>query len=314
MKNRTLFISLTLLVFIICYISPAFALFANDVDKAKDFMAAGMYPQAIELLNQRIIDKPTDSEAHFQLGICYINTGNYENADARFASAVRIDANYGYNIGGEYQKAGSAALNKGQVSQAQSLFTKAVVYQPDLKKEIASECFEAGNSYIDKNQRSSAERLFSTALSYDGKLSAKIEKVMSEYWKRTLQTVKSLPKDERTPYINEAKKYLSQREIDAIIPPPTWQTVFGPTKFTGNGMGENEFVTTVQCGKDYNNGDRIKIQGSRNDYLVWNDGKWQIPQKDGSYTVNPKSHKSGGAIGVRFPKGETFKISVDRYQ
>ena len=65
-------------------VSPCFALFSNDVDKAKEFMAAGMYPQAIELLKKRINDKPTDADAHFQLGISYVNTGNYGGADERF--------------------------------------------------------------------------------------------------------------------------------------------------------------------------------------------------------------------------------------
>ena len=54
-------------------------------------MASGMYPQAIELLNKAIHEKPTNAEAHFQQGICYVNTGNFRNADERFASAVTLD-------------------------------------------------------------------------------------------------------------------------------------------------------------------------------------------------------------------------------
>ena len=41
----------------------------GDVKRAKAFMAARMYPEAIELLNNRISEKPTDVVAHFQLGL-----------------------------------------------------------------------------------------------------------------------------------------------------------------------------------------------------------------------------------------------------
>ena len=83
----------------------------GEVKKAREFMQAGMYPQAFELLTKRINDKPSDGEAHFQLGVCFINTGNYSKADERFGSAVRLKPDYGYKLGGQYQKAGNEKLN-----------------------------------------------------------------------------------------------------------------------------------------------------------------------------------------------------------
>ena len=132
--KKKMFLPFVVSVFLlILIVSPANALFSTDVKKAKEFMTAGMYPQAIELLNKRINDKPTDAEAHFQLGVCYINTGNFSRADERFGSAVKLNADYGYQIGGKYKKVGDEALNKGRTGQAQSLYQKAVQYQPDLK-------------------------------------------------------------------------------------------------------------------------------------------------------------------------------------
>ena len=55
------------------FVSDGNALFDSNVDKAKEFLQAGMYPQAIALLEKEINDNPTNAEAHFQLGICYIN-------------------------------------------------------------------------------------------------------------------------------------------------------------------------------------------------------------------------------------------------
>ena len=69
-NSRFLFPAIVFLV-IFALSSPSQAFFNRDVKKAKEFMAAGMYPQAIELLSKRINDKPTDAEAHFQLGICF---------------------------------------------------------------------------------------------------------------------------------------------------------------------------------------------------------------------------------------------------
>jgi len=146
----------------------------GEVKKAKDFMAAGMYPQAIELLNKRISDKPTDTEAHYQLGICYINTGNYSGADERFGSAVRLKSEYGYKIGGDYKKAGSESLSKGQTGQAQTLFRKAVQYQPDLQNEIAGECKDAGSTALNRGNVMQAEVLFMQAVQYQPTLKVTI--------------------------------------------------------------------------------------------------------------------------------------------
>ena len=136
------------LVFGLCFVvvssASAFSLFNRDVSKAKKFMKAGMYPQAIAVLEKRINDEPDDAEAHFLLGKCYILTGNLSGADARFKSAVRLDADYGFKIGGEYRRAGSEALARGDVDRALRLFGKAAGYQPGLRKEIAEECYREG--------------------------------------------------------------------------------------------------------------------------------------------------------------------------
>ena len=67
--------------------ASAFPLFNRDVSKAKKFIKAGMYPQAIAVPEKRINDEPDDAEAHFLLGRCYIHTGNLRGADTRFESA-----------------------------------------------------------------------------------------------------------------------------------------------------------------------------------------------------------------------------------
>jgi len=174
MKKKMFLPYVVSLALIILFVSPAHALFNTDVKKAKEFMSAGMYPQAIELLNKRINDKPTDAEAHFQLGVCYINTGNYSRADQRFGSAVKLKPDYGYQIGGKYKKVGDEALNKGNTGRAQSLYQKAVQYQPDLKSGIVKETFSQGKGFFDKGQYDLADNVFSVEIAFDASFSQEI--------------------------------------------------------------------------------------------------------------------------------------------
>ncbi|MBN1843031.1 MAG: hypothetical protein JW883_12220 [Deltaproteobacteria bacterium] len=101
---------------------PSHAFWNGDVDKAKEFMKAGMYPKAIELLDKRINDKPADAEAHFQLGLCYFHTGNYSGADDRFSSAVAFNTDYKAMIAQRCKKAGFDSLEKGQGKEAPACF------------------------------------------------------------------------------------------------------------------------------------------------------------------------------------------------
>jgi tetratricopeptide (TPR) repeat protein len=293
---------------LINFAPPSTALFNNDVDKAKDFMQAGMYPQAIAVLDKRINDKPTDAEAHYQLGICYIHAGNYHGADERFNSAVRLQPEYGHKTGGEYKRVGSENLNKGRTSHALSLFRKAVKYQPNLKKEIAQECFSAGKLYLNKRQSNIADGLLSMAQTSDASLTEEIKEVEASYGNKLLEIAQNHPKKERKKYINEARKYLDQKTIDEVFPPPTWKTVFKKT-YIGKGMGKNEHLLTAENGKDYVYGDKIIVEG--NYFKVWDNGRWR--EFKGKFININKSSNTGNSIGVKTPKGKSFTVIVQRF-
>jgi tetratricopeptide (TPR) repeat protein len=159
MKARHVFCFVSVLL-ILAQASPSPAFFNTDVKKAKDFMAAGMYPQAIELLNKRINDEPTDADAHFVLATAYLQTGNLKGADERFASAVRLKPDYGYQIGGEFKKGGDQALNAGDTSKAEVLYKRAVNYQPNLGAEISKAVYDKGKTQFDQGQFARAKSYF----------------------------------------------------------------------------------------------------------------------------------------------------------
>jgi len=294
-KRLTFFVSI---LFLATSVSPANAFWDRDVKKSKEFMQAGMYPQAIELLNKRITDKPTDAEAHYLLGTCYMKSGNYGAAEQRFLNAVRLKADYGNQIGGEFKTAGSDALSKGQVEQAQGLFAKAVEYQPNLKNEVATECLAAGKSYLNRGQvqqaqallaravqyqpdlkkevageylgagklhlsrgqSSVADGLFSMAVGYDGTLSDEVNKVRTDYGMKLLETAKAKPKEERKKYIEEAKKYVEQKIIDQAFPPPSWKTVFEKTYTFDDAITKDGWIQTIKFGADdVKIGDTIEV-------------------------------------------------------
>ena len=147
-----------LLIFVLAVCGNAFAL--GEVKKAKEFMASEIYPKAIALLEKRIAEKPTDTEAHFLIGVCYMKQHNYSRADEWFTITVDLDSVYGDKIGDEYKKAGEVALNEDQMKEARTLFKKAIHYQPNLKYRIIESCFQKGESAfeliieLDPNQAS----------------------------------------------------------------------------------------------------------------------------------------------------------------
>lgn len=136
-----------LLIFALSVWGNAFAL--GEVKKAKDFMASEIYPQAISLLEKRVAEKPTDAEAHFLLGICYMQLANNSKADGWFTLTVALDSQYGDKIGDEYKRAGEKALTANRMKEALAFFRKAIHYQPDLKGGIVESCYQHGESAFD---------------------------------------------------------------------------------------------------------------------------------------------------------------------
>ena len=265
--------------------ASAFSLFNRDVSKAKKFIKAGMYPQAMAVLEKRINEEADDAEAHFLLGRCYIRTGNLSGADERFASAVRLKPDYGYQIGGE------------------------------SKRQVAKECFSAGKSCLDRWESNAADRCFGMAQQCDSGLAAQIKELTTAYGHKLLKVAKGKPKSQRKQYIQEARKYLSKKEIEAVFPPPSWKTVFAKqyvgVGFTGGDDKEanDGTVCTAKFGKDIRIGDKIVVKTYGNNVQVWDGPGWQ---KYKYPIINEAGTK--GYFCVRAPKGVKFKVIIKRFQ
>lgn len=191
-------------------LSLVFCLFgcvSNDVKKAQEFMDAGMYAQAMELLSKRIGEKPSDADAHFLMGICNIHTNNDRAANDRFASAVRLKSDYGFKIGAEYKKVGNEVLTNGDMSRALNLYLQAVHYQPDLKDEIGAELLTEGKSLFERGPHKMAGTRFMVANGIKPELGADI----AEYYYQA--GIKSdVPMDLKTLCFDNTVKYDKKSE------------------------------------------------------------------------------------------------------
>ena len=247
---RVSFLTTICFLALLIFVSHGNALFDSNVDKAKEFMQAGMYPQATTLLEKEISDNPTNAEAHFQLGICYINQNNYSSADDRFASAVRLKSDYGYKIGKEYKKTADFAVNKSRLSDAKTLYDKVIEYDPSLKKGIAQKLFRDGKQndddqllslvvsldrsfsndvadyYYSLSQRSQGEdslQVLSKALSYSDKYRKEFHDQKLIIGKSYLNEATRLSKipgkeKEAEEYKKRAIKYLGKDAVEEAIP------------------------------------------------------------------------------------------------
>ena len=177
MKSTAVFFVFVLCAFLIL---PGQVFAWGEVGKAEDFIKAGMYPQAIDVLEKRIMEKPTDAEAQFLLGNCYVHTGSLSQANDRFSSAVKLNTKYGYKIGTIYLNAGIEALGKVSVGQARSLFGQAVQFQPALKSKISGVCYEQGMIEFEGGRYSAANDLFRLATSFGAVDAAKISNMYFE--------------------------------------------------------------------------------------------------------------------------------------
>jgi len=176
-KTLTAIVLFFIMIFVFNTPSTSQASLNSDVKRAKAFMAASMYQQAIELLVKRINEKPTDVEAHFQLGICHINTGSLTKADTWFVRTVGLKPDYGYKIGGECKTMGDEALNHGDYGRAKNLYQLAIKYQPSLKEKIARDCFEQGTNHFNYKNYGPADDIFTLAAVFDSSYSHQISEM-----------------------------------------------------------------------------------------------------------------------------------------
>ena len=138
MKKHPLWIFIIALVlfFLIAPSAQAF-LFKDNVEKARDYIKANMVDNAVDLLKKEIEEKPTNAEAHFELGSIYLEQGLYSQAEQRFKGAVGLDAKFKTRVAQKYMQSAAALMDKENYRDSIRYFEMAASQQPSLKAEIA---------------------------------------------------------------------------------------------------------------------------------------------------------------------------------
>lgn len=164
---------MTLFFFLLCGNVYAGSASRETVVKARDFMTANMYPSAIALLEKEVFGiggdlskgNPRNHEAQFLLGLCYVREGRLDAADERFASAIQLKPDYGYEISKSLKDVGIDAVKQGQLKTALMIFNRAEYYEPAIMGAIVRELVALGNNFLDKGRSDRADIAFAAAVS-----------------------------------------------------------------------------------------------------------------------------------------------------
>jgi len=148
----------------------------KNVEKAEEFMKAGMFIQASALLEKEIMDSPTNAKAHFLFGMCNLSLGNLKKAENSFKSAIQLNPELGVKIGKDLLKFGKniPVQDKSKIFQTLSM---AISYDPSLKNEAA-------RYYADLATRAQSIKetieLLQTAMSFDSDIRSAASSLLME--------------------------------------------------------------------------------------------------------------------------------------
>jgi tetratricopeptide (TPR) repeat protein len=107
---------------------------SKEVKRAREFIDARMFDQAIVLLNQEIQQNPKNAEAHMLLGECYLGKGMSGQAEQEFNTATLLDKDLTPELSKSCYDLGKS-LAKGDKLNAHRALLMAVKYDPSLEKD-----------------------------------------------------------------------------------------------------------------------------------------------------------------------------------
>jgi len=123
-------LSLTLILLLSTF-TLSHAFFGSKMGKARDLIKVERYQEAHKILDQILVDNPTDAGDYFDVGKAYLDMGWNGQAEKTFGILVRkLDGTYG-------NKVASLFMAKGDTNRAMK-------FDPSLKADIARDAFSKG--------------------------------------------------------------------------------------------------------------------------------------------------------------------------
>jgi Tfp pilus assembly protein PilF len=107
---------------------------SKEIRKAKEFLDAGMFDQAIILLKQEVQSDPKNAEAHMLLGTAYLGQGMTSLAEQELNTAIVLDDSLKQEASKRCYDV-AKHLVKTDNSKANAALMKAKEYDPSLEKD-----------------------------------------------------------------------------------------------------------------------------------------------------------------------------------
>ena len=103
---------------------------------------------------------------------------------------------------------------------------------------------------------------------------------------------------------------MSQDEVDKVLPPPTWKTLF-KRELVGEGFGKSEngyLKNAPHVGKDLLKGDRMIITGKE---FMYKASGWQKAKKKAVIPINAEGNY---LTGIKAPMGQQITVEGQRLE
>jgi tetratricopeptide (TPR) repeat protein len=124
---------------------------SKEVKKSKEYIQAGMYSEAIELLKLEVQQNPKNAEAQYLLGYVHLLIDQDNRSNEFFHRAELLDKKYLKKRPRAYFDAACQLLNQ-ETRLAIYYFEKATEKNNDLKKESAKICFDQAKELFKENK------------------------------------------------------------------------------------------------------------------------------------------------------------------
>lgn len=115
---------------------------SKEMKKAKEFMEAGMYDQAISLLEIEIQTTPKNAEASFLLGKCFLQTSNFRKVEECFNRAILLNSDFRKDVGNLYFDKSEELYKGDNTSTAQTYYQEGIKFNPSGSEEFAKKLYD----------------------------------------------------------------------------------------------------------------------------------------------------------------------------
>lgn len=167
MPNRTVLIILSfLMTFMLLMV---FGCSGSPIQKAREFVDAGMYSEAASLLREHIQEEPKDADAHFLLGTILLIVGEGSEADESFQRAIRLDEGYKDKVVRAYYDGGASLIGQStifSVGRGLEYLRVATTEDKNILKQASKLCRDHGVQLSESDPRTSRV-LLREALGYN---------------------------------------------------------------------------------------------------------------------------------------------------